>query len=119
MMDARDEKSKIWMNGKFIPWHEATIHVMSHVIHYGSSVFEGLRCYDTPKGPMIFRLREHIRRLFDSAKIYRMEVPFSQEEIVQACNDLIKVNGFTAAYLRPVAYRGYFSLGVDPRKCPV
>ncbi|HNW60077.1 MAG TPA: branched-chain amino acid transaminase [bacterium] len=118
-MDVRDEKSKIWMNGKFIPWHEATIHVMSHVIHYGSSVFEGLRCYDTPKGPMIFRLKEHIRRLFDSAKIYRMNVPFSQQEIIQACNDIIKVNNFPAAYLRPVVYRGYFSLGVDPRKCPV
>jgi branched-chain amino acid aminotransferase len=118
-MDARDEKSKIWMNGRFIPWEEATIHVMSHVIHYGSSVFEGLRCYDTPKGPMIFRLKEHIRRLFDSAKIYRMAVPYSREEIVQACNDVIKVNNFPAAYLRPVVYRGYFSLGVDPGKCPV
>lgn len=118
-MDARDEKSRIWMNGSFIPWQEATIHVMSHVVHYGSSVFEGLRCYDTPKGPMIFRLREHIRRLIDSAKIYRMTVPYSQEELVQATNDLIKVNQFPSAYLRPIVYRGYHSLGVDPRKCPV
>ncbi len=118
-MDARDEKSQVWMNGKLIPWKEATIHVMSHVVHYGSSVFEGMRCYDTPKGSTIFRLKDHIRRLFDSAKIYRMPVPYSMEEIIQACNDVVKINGFKAAYLRPVIYRGYHSLGVDPRSCPV
>lgn len=118
-MDARDEKSLIWMNGEFIPWHEATIHVMSHVVHYGSSVFEGLRCYDTPKGPMIFRLKDHIRRMFDSARIYRMPVPFTQTEVIQACNDIIKLNKFPAAYLRPVIYRGYNTVGVDPVKCPI
>ena len=118
-MDPRDEKSQIWMNGKFIPWQEAKIHVMSHVISYGSCVFEGLRCYDTPKGSTIFRLKEHIRRLFDSAKIYRMPVPYSVQEVIQACNDVVKVNGFKAAYLRPLIYRGYHSLGVDPRNCPV
>ncbi len=118
-MDQRDEKSLVWMNGQFVPWQDAKIHVMSHVIHYGSSVFEGIRCYDTPKGSTIFRLKEHIRRLFDSAKIYRMKVPYSQEEIIQACNDVVKNNGFKAAYLRPIVYRGYFSLGVDPRNCPV
>ncbi len=118
-MDPRDEKSLIWMNGEFIPWQDAKIHVMSHVVHYGSSVFEGIRCYETPKGSTIFRLKEHIQRLFDSAKIYRMKVPYSREEIIQACNDVVKKNGFNAAYLRPVVYRGYFSLGVDPRNCPV
>jgi branched-chain amino acid aminotransferase len=118
-MDARDESSQIWMNGKFIPWPEATIHIMSHVIHYASSVFEGIRCYETPKGSTIFRLKEHIRRLYDSAKIYRMPVPYPMETVVQACNDVIKVNGFKSGYLRPIIYRGYKALGVDPRPCPV
>ncbi|MBN2000063.1 branched-chain amino acid transaminase [candidate division KSB1 bacterium] len=118
-MDPRDEKGKIWKNGQFIDWPDATIHVMSHVVHYGSSVFEGMRCYKTPKGPSIFRLADHIRRLFDSAKIYRMTIPFSQQEIIDACRQTIKVNGFESAYVRPVVYRGYHSLGVDPTKCPV
>ncbi len=118
-MDPRDEQGKIWMNGEFIEWKDATIHVMSHVIHYGSSVFEGMRCYKTPAGPSIFRLNDHIRRMYDSAKIYRMPIPFSQEEIVQACKDTIKVNGFESAYVRPIAFRGYNTLGVDPTKCPV
>jgi len=118
-MDARDEKSQIWMNGKFVPWPEATIHIMSHVIHYASSVFEGIRCYETPKGSTIFRLKAHIRRLYDSAKIYRMPVPYPMETVIQACNDVIKVNGFKSAYLRPIIYRGYQALGVDPRPCPV
>ena len=118
-MDPRDEQGKIWMNGKFIAWMDAKIHVMSHVIHYGTSVFEGMRCYKTPKGSSIFRLRDHIRRLFDSAKVYRMHIPFTTDEIVQACNETIRVNDFQSAYVRPVAYRGYHSLGVDPSKCPV
>ena len=118
-MDPRDEQGKIWMNGKFIAWMDAKIHVMSHVIHYGTSVFEGMRCYKTPKGSSIFRLRDHIRRLFDSAKVYRMHIPFATDEIVQACNETIRVNDFQSAYVRPLAYRGYHSLGVDPSKCPV
>jgi len=118
-MDPRDEQGKIWMNGEFINWKDATIHVMSHVIHYGSSVFEGMRCYKTPAGPSIFRLNDHIRRMFDSAKIYRMPIPYSQDDIVQACKETIKVNGFESAYVRPIAFRGYNSLGVDPSKCPV
>jgi branched-chain amino acid aminotransferase len=118
-MDPRDEQGKIWMNGEFIDWKDATIHVMSHVIHYGTSVFEGMRCYKTPDGPSIFRLDDHIRRMFDSAKIYRMPIPYSQEEIVHACKETIKVNGFESAYVRPIAFRGYNSLGVDPTKCPV
>ncbi|NIA28727.1 MAG: branched-chain amino acid transaminase [Actinobacteria bacterium] len=118
-MDPRDEQGKIWMDGKFVQWQDATIHVMSHVVHYGSSVFEGMRCYKTPEGPSIFRLKDHIRRLFDSAKIYRMPIPFSREEITGVCNETIKVNGFESAYVRPIAFRGYQSLGVDPSNCPV
>ncbi len=118
-MDPRDEQGKIWMNGEFVDWPDAKIHVMSHAVHYGTSVFEGMRCYKTPNGPSIFRLADHIRRLFDSAKIYRMPIPYTQEEIVEACKQTIKVNGFESAYVRPIALRGYHSLGVDPSKCPV
>jgi branched-chain amino acid aminotransferase len=118
-MDKRDEQGKIWMDGEFIDWKDATIHVMSHVIHYGTSVFEGMRCYKTPKGPSIFRLNDHIRRLFDSAKIYRIPISFSQEELVEASKATIKENGFESAYVRPIIFRGYNSLGVDPSKCPV
>ena len=118
-MDKRDEQGKIWMDGEFIDWKDATIHVMSHVIHYGTSVFEGMRCYKTPKGPSIFRLNDHIRRLFDSAKIYRIPISFSQKELVEASKATIKENGFESAYVRPIIFRGYNSLGVDPSKCPV
>lgn len=118
-MDPRDEQGQIWMNGKFINWMDAKIHVMSHVIHYGTSVFEGMRCYKTPNGPSIFRLADHIRRMFDSAKIYRMPIPYTQQEIVNACKETIRVNGVESAYVRPIVYRGYFALGVDPSKCPV
>ncbi len=118
-MDKRDEQGKIWQDGKFIEWKDATIHVMSHVVHYGTSVFEGMRCYKTPQGPSIFRLRDHIRRLFDSAKIYRMPIPYSQEQVVEACKETIRINNFESAYVRPIVFRGYHSLGVDPSKCPV
>jgi branched-chain amino acid aminotransferase len=109
----------IWFNGELVPWDNATIHVLSHVVHYGSSVFEGVRCYETPRGPAIFRLRDHTRRLFNSAKIYRMELPYTPEQINQASHQVVSVNKLRSAYLRPVAYRGYGSLGVDPRGCPV
>ena len=92
---------------------------MSHVCHYGSSIFEGIRCYNTAKGSAIFRLDDHINRFYDSTKIYRMEIPFSKEEIKQACIDVVKVNGLKSAYIRPLVYRGYFSLGVDPTSCPI
>jgi len=97
-----------------IPWENATVHVMAHALHYGSSVFEGVRCYDTPKGPAIFRLDAHIRRLYDSAKLYRIEVPYSQDELSQACKDSISENGLTSAYIRPLIFRGAGSLGVVP-----
>jgi branched-chain amino acid aminotransferase len=109
----------IWMDGNFVAWEDAKIHIMSHVIHYGTGVFEGLRCYDTSKGPMIFRLKDHTDRLFNSAKIYRMEIPYEREEINRVTVELIKMNGLKAAYIRPIAYRGYGELGVNPFPCPV
>jgi len=103
---------KIWHNGAIKPWAEATTHVMAHAIHYGSSVFEGLRAYDTPKGTAIFRLRDHTRRLFGSAKIYDIAIPYTPDEIDQACRDIIRANGLRSAYLRPVAFRGVGSVGI-------
>ncbi len=110
---------KIWFNGKFIAWDDARIHVLSHVIHYGSSVFEGVRCYETTSGPAIFRLADHTRRLVESAKIYRMTLPFSAEEINDATLELVRVNGLRSCYIRPVALRGYGEIGVNPMKNPV
>lgn len=110
---------KIWMNGKFVSWDEATIHVLSHVIHYGSSWFEGIRCYDTPKGPAIFRLDRHVRRLFDSTKIFRTAIPFTADQITNAILETIRVNTMKACYIRPVVYRGYGDVGVNPIPCPV
>ncbi len=104
----------IWMNGKMIPWENATVHVMAHALHYGSSVFEGIRCYNTPQGPSIFRLQAHIRRLMDSAKLYRFPVKFSTAEIEQACRDAIVQNGLKDAYIRPLLFLGAGSLGVSP-----
>jgi branched-chain amino acid aminotransferase len=119
-MGLEETKSKfIWMNGNFVPWKDARIHICSHVIHYGTGVFEGLRCYNTPKGPAIFRLQDHTDRLFNSAKIYRMEVPFTKEEINQATVELIKKNELDECYIRPIVYRGYQELGVNPFTCPV
>src|ERR1039458_8445346 len=96
---------KIWHNGRFIPWEDATIHVLSHVVNYGSSVFEGIRCYATPAGPAIFRLREHVRRMLDSAKIYRMDLPYTAEQLGDAMLELVRVNRMESCYLRPIALR--------------
>jgi branched-chain amino acid aminotransferase len=109
----------IWMDGEYVNWDDAKIHILSHVIHYGTGVFEGLRCYDSKQGSVIFRLKDHVDRLFDSAKIYRMEIPFSHDELIKVTIDLIKKNGLKSAYIRPIAYRGYAALGVDPFPCPV
>lgn len=103
----------IWHNGAIKRWAEATTHVMSHALHYGSSVFEGIRTYDTPQGPIIFRLTDHNRRLYASAKIYDMAVPYSLEQINQACHEVIKANGHSTDYLRPVAYRGLGGFGLS------
>jgi branched-chain amino acid aminotransferase len=109
----------IWMNGKMVKWDDAKIHVLSHVVHYGSSIFEGERCYKTPKGPACFRLPEHIDRLWDSCKIYRMVIPFTKKQIFDAHLEIIAINKLEECYIRPVVYRGYDSLGVDPGKCPI
>jgi len=111
--------AKIWYNGKFIPWNDANIHVLSHVTSYGSSVFEGVRCYDTKAGPAIFRAREHARRLLDSAKIYRMEVPYGIDELVDAMSELVRVNDMSSCYFRPLVIRGYGDVGVLPFSNPV
>jgi len=111
--------AKIWHNGRLIDWNDAKIHVLSHVTSYGSSVFEGVRCYATPSGPAIFRVREHIRRLLDSAKIYRMEVKHSTEELADAMAELVRVNKLDSCYFRPIALRGYGDIGVLPLNNPI
>ncbi|NKB66318.1 MAG: branched-chain amino acid transaminase [Candidatus Latescibacteria bacterium] len=116
---AMPSSDKIWFNGELIGWDEAKIHVLSHVVHYGSSVFEGIRCYKTSKGPAVFRLQDHITRLYDSAKIYRMEIPYSQENFQAAVLETIRVNKLQACYIRPVVFRGFDELGIIPFSCPV
>ncbi|GAC1433496.1 MAG: branched-chain amino acid transaminase [Terriglobales bacterium] len=116
---ALQKTDKIWHNGKLIPWEDATIHVMSHVVHYGSSVFEGVRCYKLPNGPAIFRAQEHAQRLLDSAKVYRMDMDYSREDIVAAMVELIKQNGISPCYVRPVVLRGYGEAGVNPLGGPI
>jgi len=109
----------IWMNGRLIPWEQATVHVLSHVIHYGSCIFEGIRCYKTARGSAVFRLRDHVERLFDGCAIYRMEVPYTPAQIEAAIVETIKANRQEACYIRPLVYRGYETLGVDPFPCPI
>ena len=109
----------IWHNGNLIPWDQANIHVMSHVIHYGSSVFEGIRCYAQPNGAGVFRLAEHSQRLLDSAKIYRMPLPYTAEQLSAAVVDVVEANGVAPCYIRPIAFRGYGEMGVNPIKNPV
>ncbi len=104
----------IWFNGELMPWQNATVHVMSHALHYGSSVFEGIRAYNTHKGTCIFRLEDHVRRLFDSAKVYRMNIPYTPEEVVQACKDAVAKNNLKSAYLRPLAFLGDVGMGLRP-----
>ena len=113
------KSEKIWMNGTLVPWEKATIHVLSHVVHYGSSWFEGIRCYNTRKGPAIFRLPAHIRRLFDSVKIYRAEIPYTKQQIEDAILETVRANGLRACYIRPLVYRGYGEVGVNPTGSPV
>lgn len=110
---------KIWHNGKLIPWEQANIHVMSHVVHYGSSVFEGIRCYTQPSGAAVFRLPEHMQRLIDSAKIYRMTLPFSLDELCAGVVDVIEANGIAPCYIRPIVIRGYGEIGVNPKGSPI
>ncbi len=115
---AIQQTEKIWHNGKFIPWDQATLHVMSHVVNYGSSVFEGIRCYALPSGPAIFRAQEHIQRLLDSARIYRIDVDFTREDIIGGMLELVKSNGVWPCYIRPIILRGYGEAGVNPFNSP-
>ncbi len=110
---------KIWMNGKLVDWDDAKIHVLSHVVHYGTSWFEGIRCYDTARGTAVFRLDEHIKRLRNSAKIYRTEIPYSHEQLKEASLETIRANKLKSCYIRPIVYRGYGEVGVNPTNNPV
>jgi len=110
---------KIWMDGKFVDWDDAQIHVLSHVVHYGSSVFEGLRCYKTRQGSALFRLRDHLKRLASSAKIYRMDLTYSVDELAEVTRELVRVNGLEACYVRPCIFRGFGQMGVNPLNCPI
>jgi len=110
---------KIWMNGELVEWADARIHIASHVIHYGSAVFEGARCYSTPAGSACFRLDAHMRRLMDSAKIYRMDPAYTQAQLEAAVLETIRANKMAACYIRPLVYRGYAALGVNPFPCPI
>lgn len=118
-MSPFNENFKVWRNGKLVPWNEARIHIASHVVHYGSSLFEGFRAYGTAKGTAVFRLQAHTRRLFNSCRIYRMEIPYTQEEINQAVIDTVEINKLAECYIRPLVFRGYGTLGVDPFPNPV
>jgi branched-chain amino acid aminotransferase len=109
----------IWKNGQLIDFEKATVHVLSHALHYGSGVFEGIRCYDTRQGPAVFRLVEHLRRLENSAKVYRMPIAFSADELAEACCETIRANELQACYIRPIVFRGFGTVGVNPLRSPV
>ena len=114
-----DTASKIWIDGNMVDWKDANIHVLSHVVHYGTSVFEGIRAYKNKNGVGVFRLKEHVQRLFDSAKIYKIDIPYTQEEIEEAILETVRVNDLDGCYIRPIVFRGYGELGVNPLNCPV
>jgi len=118
-MAALPKVDKIWMDGELVDWDAANVHVLTHALHYGSGVFEGIRCYETPIGPAVFRLTEHMERLARSAKMLRMEMPYSVEQLVDATRELIAVNKLPACYIRPVVMRGYGVMGLDPLPAPV
>ncbi len=109
----------VWMNGRLVEFEKATVHVMAHALHYGSGLFEGIRCYKTPAGPAIFRLEEHLKRLENSCKVYRMQIPFSRAELTQACFEAIRANELEECYIRPIVYRGFGTVGINPLKSPV
>jgi len=116
---ALKKTEKIWHNGKFIPWDDAHIHVLSHVVNYASAVFEGIRAYSTPKGPAVFRLQDHMQRLLNSAKVYRMDPPYAVDDFCSSAVDLIRRNNMDACYIRPIILRGYGDINVNPFNCPV
>jgi branched-chain amino acid aminotransferase len=115
---AMQKSDKVWLDGKLVPWDEATVHVAVHALHYGSTVFEGIRAYPFPDGPAVFCLEEHLDRMWDSCKIYRLEIPYSREEIRQAILDTIRANGHEECYIRPLVFRGWGTFSVDGRSCP-
>lgn len=114
-----EETEKIWMDGKFVDWNNAKIHVLTHTLHYGMGVFEGIRCYETEEGPMVFRLREHVERLFKSALINCIEIPFTEEEVTEAILETIRVNKVKSCYIRPIVFLGYGAMGLDPSNSPI
>jgi branched-chain amino acid aminotransferase len=114
-----DQVRWVWMNGSIVPWKDATLHVSAHALHYGSGVFEGIRCYDTQDGPSVFRLREHMQRLFSSAKFYDMDIPYTVEQLEHAICDVISRNEFRSCYVRPLCVRGSHELRLNPGNCPV
>jgi len=116
---ALKKTEKIWHNGKFIAWDDARIHVLSHVVNYASAVFEGIRCYSTPKGPAVFRLKDHMQRLLNSAKVYRMDPPYDADAFCTTAVELIRRNGMEACYIRPIVLRGYGDINVNPFNCPI
>jgi branched-chain amino acid aminotransferase len=112
-------QGKIWYDGKLVDWADATLHVLSHVVHYGSSMFEGIRCYETQRGPAVFRMKDHVDRLYDSCKIYRIEVPYSKEQFSKAILETVKANKLKSCYIRPFIFRGVGTMGVNPVNCPI
>jgi branched-chain amino acid aminotransferase len=114
-----EKTEKIWMDGELVPWDEARVHVLTHSLHYGSGVFEGIRTYPTSTGPAVFRLTDHIVRLVDSAKLVMMEIPYSVDELIDACKLTVKASGLDSCYVRPLAYLGYGEMGLNPLPCPV
>jgi len=110
---------KIWMDGELVDWDDANVHILTHSLHYGSGVFEGIRAYATDRGPAVFRLTDHIARLFDSAKVYLIDIPYSVEALVEAVRETVRVNGVESCYIRPIAYLGYGEMGLNPLPCPV
>ena len=110
---------KIWMDGKLVDWEDATVHVLTHALHYGTGVFEGIRAYETPKGSGVFRLTDHMKRLARSAQVYMIDIPFSIEEMVQGAKDTVLASGLKSCYVRPIVYRGYGEMGLNPLNAPV
>jgi len=114
-----EKNAKIWFNGELVEWRDAKIHILTHALHYGSSVFEGIRAYRTKKGTAIFRLTDHMKRLINSAKIYYMDIPYSLEELVEAAKEVVRVNNFDSCYIRPIVFRGYGVMGLNPLQAPI
>jgi len=110
---------QIWMDGKFVPWDEARVHVLTHTLHYGNGAFEGIRAYETAKGPAIFRLTEHVERLFASCKILMIDIPYTVDQLIEACKETVRINGLPSCYLRPLVYLGYGEMGLNPLPCEV